>query len=125
MENTRMKIWVILCLAAGPLAVRAQHMARPNSSGWLDTASLGWHGPAMELPNSARLRYAGGWGRPVFPNNLHLPRRDDDSPMTLYVRDSLRILLPDHMACLIAAGADHMPVDRRKGRDPMPGLKKP
>lgn len=66
---------------------------------------------------------AGSWGLPVFPDNLHLPRRESGL-ITIYLRDSMRILLPDNMACLIVTGTDPMPVDRRKGRDPMPnGMK--
>lgn len=99
-----MKIGVILSLAAGPLLALAQnpgnwlapHAGRPISSSWLDSVSLGWRPPAVKVLGTASRQ-----------------------PWSIY-RDRVRILMPDHMSCLVSWYPDAMPIDRRKGTDPMP-----
>jgi hypothetical protein len=115
-----MKIWVILCLAAGPLAVRGQTASetfsatqptvRRNHGVQLSEGQFfGWKPPVVHPLFPEKLQWWGG--RPL--------------PMTRQVRDSLRILLPDRMPCLVSRGLGAMPVDRRKGSDPMPNVARP
>jgi hypothetical protein len=41
--------------------------------------------------------------------------------ITLYPLNSVRILMPDRMPCLLSLGVmDRMPIDRRRNPDPMP-----
>jgi hypothetical protein len=86
-----MKIGVILCLAAGPLVVRAQQPGRGHAP--MPDNVFGWKPPKVELR---------AFSQPVKP------------------APAVQFLMPDRMCCLMAAGADPMPVDRRRGRDAMP-----
>ena len=109
-----MKIGVIFCLAAGPLLVSGQQ--QPGG------ATFGWRPPAVKIAGTA--------GRPAwsiysdqmyvpFPDNLHW-FGDEKKPKSLWALNSVRILMPDRMPCLVSWYPDAMPIDRRKGTDPMP-----
>lgn len=122
-----MKIGVILCLAAGPLLARAQKPGRLFPGGLPDSIAVGWRPPAVKIAGTAARKpwsvYSDKLYRP-FPENLHWSG-DEKKPNSIWAANSVRILMPDHMACLVSQYPDPIPVDRRKGRDPMPnGVKR-
>jgi len=122
-----MKIGLILLLAAGPFVVRAQKPGSLSegpgtliqragglfSANPLDSLLLPWHPPTVLFPG--RLT---GWGpRTIyddrgytpFPENLHWPGQEKIQ-MSLYAQNSIRIMMPDHMPCLVPVGIfDKMP----------------
>ena len=101
-----MKIWVILCLAAGPLVVQAQ-----RADGWISGQRADGLVPGQRADNLHRID---GLFSPWRPPAVTLP-------MSLYVRNSIRILLPDRMPCLVPRRLnDPMTIDRRRNADKMP-----
>jgi hypothetical protein len=113
-----MKIWVILCLVAGPFVARGQQAGGAVSDGQRTDGPVsgkrpaelfrGWRQPALDplgpatfwpqVPSAVPFIFRDSY--PFAPWTKWWPD-DDKKPMTLYQRDSLRILLPDRMPCLV------------------------
>ena len=52
-------------------------------------------------------------------------RGDERKPVSLYQRNTLFVVVPDRMPCLILRGVDPMPIDRHRNAEPMPnGMKR-
>jgi hypothetical protein len=78
----RMKIGVLLFLVVGSFAARAQPAIHGRR---LDSLFGGWPPPGIAFPG-AGIRLQTSWV--------------DVAPISLYQRDSLRIMWPDRMPCL-------------------------
>jgi hypothetical protein len=115
----RMKIGVLLFLVVGPFAARAQLMSRDRvpadpASGWLRSNKqfLGWQPSSVVLPGTG--------GRLQTP-------LVDLALISLLQRDSLRILLPDRMPCLVPLRVSDAMVRRMRfcGVEKMPNALRP
>ena len=110
-----MKIGLILLLVAGPFVVRAQKLGTLNPNKPLDSLLSPWQPPVVQIPNrqtwwGPKTIYDDHWYTP-FPENLHWDgKKDEQTLTTLYARNSMRILLPDRMPCLVPMRIfDNMP----------------